>query len=50
MLLFRRQNAGQAHNVKVTNISSENVGKLIYFGTAPTNHSCIYEEITNILN
>jgi hypothetical protein len=45
MLLSRRQNAGQNHNMKIGNRSFENVAQFKYFGTTVTNQNLIQEEI-----
>jgi hypothetical protein len=37
MLLSRHQNAGQNHDIKIGNRSSENVAQFRYFGTTVTN-------------
>jgi hypothetical protein len=39
MQLFRHQNAGQNHDIKTANRSSENVEKFKYLGTTVTNQS-----------
>jgi hypothetical protein len=50
MLLPRRQSAGQNHDIKIANRSSENVAQLKYFGTTITNKNLIQEEIKRRLN
>jgi hypothetical protein len=50
MLLSRHQNAGQNHNIKIANRSSENVAQLKYLGMTVTNQNLIQEEIKSIPN
>jgi hypothetical protein len=50
MLLSRHQNAGQYHNIKRANRSSENVSQFKYLGTSVTNQNLIQEEIKRTLN
>jgi hypothetical protein len=38
MVLSRHQIAGQNHNIKIANRSSENVAQFKYLGTAATNY------------
>jgi hypothetical protein len=38
MFLFHHQNAGQNHNVKLSNKSFEDVGNYRFVGMAVTNH------------
>jgi hypothetical protein len=45
MLMSRNQNAGQNYNIKIANISFENVAKLRYLGTTVTNEKSAHEEI-----
>jgi hypothetical protein len=45
MLLSRDQNAGQNHNIKVGNRSSENLAQFKYLGKTVTNQNLIPEEI-----
>jgi hypothetical protein len=49
MLLSRRQNAGQNHDVKTANRSFENVAKFEYLGTTATNQNLIKKEIRRTL-
>jgi hypothetical protein len=42
IVMSRHHNAGQNHNLLVTNKSSENVEKFQYFGTTITNLNCIH--------
>jgi hypothetical protein len=44
------QNAGQNHNTKTGNKSSESAAKFRYLGTTLTDQNCIYEEIRRTLN
>jgi hypothetical protein len=46
----RHQNARQIHDIKMANISFENVAKMEHFGTTLTNQNYIHEEIEIILN
>jgi hypothetical protein len=48
--MYRHQNAGQNHNIKMANGFFENVTKLKYLGMAVSNQNFIYEEITSRLN
>jgi hypothetical protein len=41
MLLFRHQNAGQIHDIKIANICFENVVQFIYLGTTVTDQNLI---------
>jgi hypothetical protein len=50
MLLSHHQNAGQNHDLKVPNRSSENVSQLKYLGKTVTNQNLIQEEIKRRLN
>jgi hypothetical protein len=50
MLLFRHQNAGQNHDVKIANRSSENVAQVKCFGTTVTNENLIEEKVEKTLN
>jgi hypothetical protein len=45
MLLSRRQNAEQNHDIKTANRTFENVAQFKYFGTTVTNQILIQEEI-----
>jgi hypothetical protein len=45
MLMSHHKNAGQDHNIKTANRSSENVAKLKYLGMTATNRNLIHEEI-----
>jgi hypothetical protein len=47
MLMSRRQNASQNHNLKITDKSFANAAK---FGTIPRNQNCIHEDIKSRLN
>jgi hypothetical protein len=44
------QNAGQNHDIKITNILFENVSQFKYLGTTVTNQNLNHEEIKKILN
>jgi hypothetical protein len=50
MLLSRHQNAGQNHDMKITNRSFENVAQFKYLGMTVINQNLIQEEIKRILN
>jgi hypothetical protein len=44
------QKAGQKHNIKIVNRSSEDVAQFKYLGTTLTDQNCMYEEIKSRLN
>jgi len=46
MIIFRDQNAGRSHIIKIDNSSLERVEEFKYFGTILTNQNCIQEEFT----
>jgi hypothetical protein len=50
MLLPRHKNAGQNHDIKITNSCFENMAKFKYFRTAVTNKNLIQGEIKRTLN
>jgi hypothetical protein len=50
MLVFRDQNAGQNHELKIGNRSFENVSQFKYMRTTVTNQNLIHEEIKRRLN
>jgi hypothetical protein len=50
MLVSRDQNAGQTREIKIGNISFENVSQFKYLGTTVTNQNLIQEEIKKRLN
>jgi ribosomal protein S2 len=50
MSLFRHQNAGQNHDIKIGNICFENMAQLRYLGTTITNQNLIQKEIKRSLN
>jgi hypothetical protein len=50
MLLFRDQNAGQNHRIKIANRCSENVVQFKYLGTTVTDKNLIQEKIKRRLN
>jgi hypothetical protein len=49
MVMFRDQNAGQNHNIKIDNKSFERVEQFKYLGIALTNVNSIQEEIKSRL-
>jgi hypothetical protein len=50
MLMSYHQNAGQNHDMKISNRSFENVAQFIYLGTTITNQNLIQVEIKRRLN
>jgi hypothetical protein len=50
MFLSHHQNAGQNHNLLITNESLENGENFKYLGMTVTNQNCIHEEIKSRLN
>jgi hypothetical protein len=50
MLLSRHQNVAQNRDIKIANISFENVSQFKYLGTTVTNQNLIQEEIKRRLN
>jgi hypothetical protein len=50
VLLFRHQNAGKNHNIKIGDRSFENVAQFKYLGTTVTNLNLIQEEMKRRLN
>jgi hypothetical protein len=48
--MFRGQNAGHNHNIKIANRFFGNVAKFKYLRTRVINKDLIYEEIKNRLN
>jgi hypothetical protein len=50
MLLSHHQNAGQSRDIKVANISFENVAQFKYLGMTVTNQNLIQEEIKERMN
>jgi hypothetical protein len=49
-LLSCHQTAGQNHDMKIGNISFENVAQFRYLGTTVTNQNLIQEELKSRLN
>lgn len=49
ILVFHHQHAGQNHNIKIANKSSENVADFRCLGMALTNQNCIHKEINRWL-
>ena len=49
LVVSQDQNAGQSHNMKVDNRSSERLEEFIYLGTALTDQNSIQEEIKSRL-
>ena len=49
MAIYRDQNAGRSHNIKIDNNSSESVEQFKYLGKTLTNQSSIQEEIKSRL-
>jgi hypothetical protein len=50
MLLSCHQNIGRNGNIKIANVSFENVSQFKYLGTTVTNQNLIQEEIKRRLN
>jgi hypothetical protein len=50
MLLSRRQNSGQSHDIKIGNRCFENVAQFRSLGTTVINRSLIQEDIRRRLN
>jgi UDP-N-acetylglucosamine 2-epimerase len=50
LLLSHHRNAGQNHDIKISNRSFENVAQIKYFGTTVTNQNLIQEKIKRTLN
>jgi len=49
MIMSRHQNAGQNHNIKIDNKSSERVEQFRYLETTITNQNSIHDEIKSRL-
>ena len=49
MTVFRDQNEGRIHSMKMDNSPIERVKKFKYLGTTLTNENCVQEEIKNRL-
>jgi hypothetical protein len=49
MVMFRDQNSGRSHNLKIDNSSLERVDELRYLGTVLTKKNSIQEEIKSRL-
>jgi len=45
MVMFRDQNAGRSHNIKIDNSAFEKVEEFRYLGTTITNQNSIREDI-----
>jgi mannitol-specific phosphotransferase system IIBC component len=50
MLLSHHQTAGQTHDIKIANISLENVAQFKYMGITITNQNLIQDETKRTLN
>ena len=50
MFMMCEHNAGQYHNIKTANKSSERVAKFKYLRTTLTNQSSMHKDIMNRLN
>jgi hypothetical protein len=50
MLMSHHQNAGQNHEIKIADRSSENVSQFKYLGMTITNQNSIHKEIKSRLN
>jgi hypothetical protein len=50
MIMTRKQNSGEKHNIRIANESFENVAKFKYMGTTLTNQDDICDEIKSRLN
>jgi hypothetical protein len=50
VFLYRHQNAGQNHEIKIGNRSFENMTQFKYLGTTVTNQSLIQAEMKRRLN
>jgi hypothetical protein len=48
MLLSHQQNVGQNRDIKISNISFENVSQFKYLGMTVTNQNLIHEEIKRL--
>jgi hypothetical protein len=49
MVMFRDQNAGRSHSIKIVDVYFARVEEFKYLGTTLTNHNSIQEEIKNRL-
>jgi hypothetical protein len=50
IFLYRNQNAGQNHNIKIATTSFKNVVKCKCLGWTPKIQTCMYEEIKRMLS
>jgi hypothetical protein len=48
MLMSCSQNIGQKHSIKIANRSFEDVAKVRYVGTTPTDQNCMHKEMSRL--